>query len=101
MNPEASTPAKIKMRRLIGRPKSPKKPPKTATKAQAPAATDLLETLQASVVEIVAQVPAIGLDGDAGAPTEQIGELVKPVRAGGKAKAKMPKSAPLSVRLDR
>jgi hypothetical protein len=59
MNPEVLTPAKTKMRRLIGRAKSAKKPPTSATKAQAPAVTDLQETLRTSVAEIAGQVPTL------------------------------------------
>jgi hypothetical protein len=96
MSPETLTPSKTKTRRLTGRAKSLRKSPKTATKTQAPAITDLKDTVQASVADIVAQVLAIGLDGDAAAPAEQIGEPVRPA----KAKKSAPKAEKAATKAD-
>jgi hypothetical protein len=89
--------------RLTSRAKSPKR---AAKKIQAAPAPNLKEMLAASIELVTAAAPvAAGLDSDAGTPAEQIGELVrprvKPVRGKAKSKAKMAKSAPMSVVLDR
>lgn len=109
-----STTAKsTKTLRLTSRAKSPKNaaPRRAMMKA---AAETIAQELTAErtcpaaapvIAEIIAQAPVTpGLDGDAGTPAEQIGEVVKPAKAkktGKKPEAKVDHSTTLFALLDR
>ena len=91
-----TTTAKTKTLRLTSRAKSPKKVKpqvrritKLAAQGGIPTAAETLkETLAASIEQVAAQAPVTpGLDGDAGVPAAQVGEVVKPA----KGTAKSPK----------